>query len=131
MVERRDLHDPVPFGGSNNGRVDAAKRQVVILGDELRDPDQIGSVDRLEPEAAGSEVSEEPDFRLPARPCGEQVYDFSNDKTRDQQWTGIGLQEFPAGQMVSIVGVDVAPRCRRGPIPMCASTGVAVRFLAS
>jgi hypothetical protein len=32
MVERRDLHDSVSFGGSNDGRIDAAKRQVVILG---------------------------------------------------------------------------------------------------
>jgi hypothetical protein len=107
MVERRDLNDSVPLSGSNNGRIDATERQVVVLGNQLRNPDQIGSMDRLDCDAAGGEVSEEPDFRLPAQSCGEQVYDLSNDKTRDQQGAGIRLEKFQTARMMSIVGVDV------------------------
>lgn len=107
MVESCDLFDLSAFCGGNNGCINAAERQVVVAGDELGDPDQIGCVDRLEREAAGGQVAEEPDLGLPAEPCGEQIHDFGDDKTRDAQRTGIRLKELAARRMMSIVSVDV------------------------
>jgi hypothetical protein len=107
VVERRDLHDAVPFGGSYDGRVDAAQRQVVVFGDKFGDPDQIGRVDGLDCEVARREVSEEPDLWLPAQPCGQEVHDFGDDESWDQQRSWVCLEEFQAGRVMSVVGVDV------------------------
>jgi hypothetical protein len=107
VVESRNLCDPAAFGGGDHGRIYAAKRQVVVSGDELRDPDQIGGVDGLKREAAGGQVSEETDLGLPAEPRGEQIHDFCDDESRDVQRSGIRFQELPASHMMSIVAVDV------------------------
>ncbi len=84
VVEGGDVDDPPAFGSGDDGRVDAAERQVVVAGDEFGDPDQVGGMDGLKREVAGGEVSEEPDFGPPAESRGEQVDNFGDDKTRDE-----------------------------------------------
>jgi hypothetical protein len=50
VIESRNFYDPAAFGGGDDRGINAAKRQVVVAGDELRDPEQIGRVDGLERE---------------------------------------------------------------------------------
>jgi hypothetical protein len=35
------LCDPEPFGGGDDGRIDGSEREVVVLGDQLGDSDQV------------------------------------------------------------------------------------------
>jgi hypothetical protein len=107
VVEGGDVDDPAAFGSGDDGRVNTAERQVVVLGHELGDPDQVRGVDGLDRKVAGGEVSKEPDFGLPAESCGEQVDNFGDDQTRDEERTGIGLQQLATARMVGVVSVDV------------------------
>lgn len=106
-VERRDLLDTTAFRCSDHRGVHAAERQVVIAADELGDPDQVGRIDGLKREAAGGQVSEEPNLRLPPQSGSEQIDDLGDDECRDEQWALVGLQQFPARRVVGIVAVDV------------------------
>lgn len=106
-VQRSDLSDLEPFGRSDNGCVDGAERQVVIVGNQLGDAQQIGWADWLEDEATGGEVAEEADLGLPAEPCAEQVRDFGEDERRDDQRSGMRLQQFKRRRVVGVVGVDI------------------------
>ncbi len=107
VVEGGDVDDPAAFGSGDDGRVNTAERQVVVLGHELGDPDQVGGVDGLQREVARCEVAKEPDFGLPAKSCGEQGDNFGDDESRYDERTGIGFQQFPARRMVGIVAVDL------------------------
>jgi hypothetical protein len=107
VVEGGDVDDPAAFGSGDDGRVNAAERQVVVLGHKLGDSDQVGGVDGFKREVARCEVAKEPDFGLPAKSRGEQVDNFGDDEHRYEKRTGIGLQQLPAGRMMGIVAVDV------------------------
>src|SRR6202035_40783 len=107
MVERRDLHDLEALGGGDDRGVDGPKWQVVVAGDELRHPQQIGRVHGLEREAARCKVAKEAHLGLPAETRGKQVDDLGDDEGRDEQWAAVALQQLPTGQMVGIVSVDV------------------------
>lgn len=106
-VQAGDVDDPAAFGSGDDRRVNTAQRQLVVPGHKLGDPDQVGGVDGLECEVARCEVAQEPDFRLPAKSRGEQVDNLSNDKSRYDERTGVGLQQLPARRMMGIVIVDV------------------------
>ena len=107
MIKRRNLHDPAALGGGDYGGVHAAKWQVVVSGDEFRHPEQIGRMDRLDGEAAGGQVSEEADLRLPANTRTEQIDDLGDHEAWDEQRPPIRLQQFPTRRMVRIVAVNV------------------------
>ena len=65
-VERRHFSGVEPLGSGDHRGVDGAERQVAVLGDELRDANGIACVQRLDREAATSEIAEEANLRLPA-----------------------------------------------------------------
>jgi len=64
-------------------------------------------MDRLQRERAGREIAEEAGLRLPADSRPEQVGDFGDDQRRNDERTGVCLQQFETGNMVRVVGVDV------------------------
>jgi len=52
VIDGRDLGDVESFGCRNDRGIDGAEREVVILGDELGDTQQVGGVNRFEREVA-------------------------------------------------------------------------------
>jgi hypothetical protein len=74
-----DLCDAQALRRGDDGGVDGAEREVVVTGDELGDPERIGGVDRLERQAARSEIAEETDLGVPAEAGGDQVGDLGDD----------------------------------------------------
>jgi hypothetical protein len=107
VIESCDLRDPMAFGRGDHRGVHAAKRQIVVAGDELRHPEQISRVDGLKCEVAGGEVSEKADLGLPAEAGREQIDDLGDHEGRDEQRTLICLEQFATRCMVGIIGVDV------------------------
>jgi hypothetical protein len=106
-VQRRDFSDLEAFGRSDNGCIDGAERQVVILGNQLGDAQQVSRADWLKGEGTGGQVAKEADLRLPAEPCTEQVRDFGEDERRDDQRSGMRLQQLERRLVVGVVGVNI------------------------
>ncbi|MGB0096765.1 MAG: hypothetical protein WBP81_30025 [Solirubrobacteraceae bacterium] len=52
------------------------------------------ALDGLEREVARGQVAEEANLGLPAEARGEQVHDFGDDQSRDEQRTFLGLHEL-------------------------------------
>jgi hypothetical protein len=61
----------------------------------------------LDRKAAGSEIAEEADLRLPAQPSFDQVGDLGDDEGGNDKRAGMGLEQLQAGGVVGVVGVDV------------------------
>lgn len=66
VVKRRDVQDAKAFGCRDDGCVDRSEREIVVTGDELGNTQQVRRLDGFDREVPGSEIAEEPDFRLPA-----------------------------------------------------------------
>jgi hypothetical protein len=79
----------------------------VVPGDELDHPKGIGRMEWLEDEGAAREVAEESCFCFPSEPCPEKVRDLRDDEGGDDQRTGMCREQFEAGGVVRVVGVDV------------------------
>jgi hypothetical protein len=61
----------------------------------------------FEGEVAGSEVTEQADFRLPSQPSRDQVGHLGQDEGRDDQRAGVGFEQLEACEVVGVVGVDI------------------------
>jgi hypothetical protein len=106
-IEGRNLGDAVPFGRRNHRRIYGSKRQVVVAGHELRHPEEVRRVYRLEREVACRQVTEETHLRLPAKASGKQVGNLGDDQARDDQRARMRLEKLKTYRMVGIVGIDV------------------------
>lgn len=106
-VDGRDVGDAEAFGGGDDRGVYGAERQVAVLGDELDHAERVCRMDRLQHEGAAAEVAEEAGFCLPAQSRLKQVRDLRDDEGGDDERTGVRLQQFEAGSVVRVVGVDV------------------------
>lgn len=106
-VERGDLGGPQPLGGADHRRVDGAEREVAVPADELGDAHPVGGCDRLGDEVASRQVAEESDLGVAAEAAGHEVRDLGDDEGRDDERAGVGLEQFEALGVVSVVAVDV------------------------
>lgn len=107
-IERRDLTDSESLGECYDGGVDRAEWQIVIPGDELRDPDPVAGEYRLGDQVSGGEIAEKPHLGRPAQALFDEVRNFCNDELRYEQRTGVGLEKVETLLVVSIVFVDVS-----------------------
>lgn len=106
-VEGGDLRDPQTLRGADHGCVDGAEWEVAVSADELRDAHPVGRSDRLGDEVAGCQVGEESDLGVAAEAAGDEVRNLGDDEGRDDERSGVGLQELEALGVVSVVAVDV------------------------
>ena len=106
-VERRHFDGIEPFRRGDHRRVDRAKRQVAVLGDELSDANGVARVQWLDSEAAFGEIAEEANLRLPAQPGFDQVGDLGDDEGGEDEGAWVGFEQLQAGGVVGVVGVDV------------------------
>jgi len=93
-VERRHFGGVEALRRGDHRGIDGAERQVAVLGDELCDADGVARVQRLDREAAGGEVAEEADLRLPAQPSADQVGDLGDDERGEDEGAWVGLQQL-------------------------------------
>jgi hypothetical protein len=61
----------------------------------------------LQDEGACAEVAEKAGLCFPSESRGEQVCDLGDDERGDDERPGVGLEQFEAGSVVRVVGVDV------------------------
>jgi hypothetical protein len=106
-VHGRDISYAEAFGCGNDGRVDRAERQVVVLRNQLDHAERISGVDGLQHERTAGEVAEEAGLGLPAESRGKQVDDLGDDQGRDEQRPGMRFQQLTAGGVMRVVCVDV------------------------
>jgi hypothetical protein len=67
-IQSRDITDTESLGERHHGCIDCPQWQIVISGNELRNPQPIAGMDRLRDEISGSEIAEEADLRGPTQP---------------------------------------------------------------
>lgn len=96
-----------PLGERDYGRIDCAERKVVISANELRNPHPIAGDHGLCEEIAGREVAKEPQFRLPAEACFDEIRDLGDDQLRDEQRTRMRFQKPQTVFVVAVVLVDI------------------------
>lgn len=102
-----DIGDAEAFGGGDDRGIYGAERQVVVLSDEFDHAERVCRMERLQYEGAAAEVAKEARLCLPAESRREQVRDFGDDQGGDDERPGVSLQQFKAGGVVRVVGVDV------------------------
>jgi len=106
-IDSCDVGDAEAFGSGDDRGVNGAEREVVVLGDELDHAERVRRMERLQHEGSAAEVAEEAGLGLPAESCAKQVRNLRDHKGGDGQRTGVRLQQFEAGGVVRVVGVDV------------------------
>ena len=106
-TEGRDPAFPQAFGGCDDRGVDGSEREVPVAPHEFRDAQPVPGGDRLRDEVAGGEVAEESDLRFDTQARPEQIDDLGDDKFRDDERPGLGLEQAEAGGVMGVVGVDV------------------------
>lgn len=106
-IECRDLDKVQALGGRDDRGVDRTEWEVAVAGGELGDAQPVTGEDGFGPQRAGGEIAEEADLCDDAEPCCDEVGDFADDEDRDEQRTGVGLEELPALDVVAVVGIDV------------------------
>ena len=106
-IECRHSAHAESFGKRHYRRIDGPQRQVVILADELRDPDPIRREHRLGNEISGGQIAKETHLRLPAEACFDQIGDFGDDQLRYEQRTRMGFQQTQARFVVTVILIDV------------------------
>lgn len=107
-VEGGDGGDAKAFRGRDDGRVHRAQGQAPVSGDEFGDPEPVGGAHRLDRERAAGEVTEEAHLGVGAQPGRDQVRDLGDHQLGDYQRPRMRLQELAAGQVVTVVRVDVS-----------------------
>lgn len=106
-VDCRNLRLTEAFGCCDDGGIDGAERQVVVLRDQLDHPESVSGVHWFECESAVGEVTQKAGFGLPAEPRAEQIGDLGDDERGNDQRTRMRLEQFEARGMMRIIGVDV------------------------
>ncbi len=107
-VEGGDVGDPKAFRGHDDGCVHRAERQGPVPGYEFGDPQPVGGVHRFDREGSAGEVAEEANLRVGTQPGRDQVRDLGDHQFGDYQRPWMGLQELAAGQVVTVVRIDVS-----------------------
>ncbi len=79
----------------------------MVASDQLCDPQDVIGFDRLEAHLAGREVAEESSLGLPAKTTCDQVCDLGDDERRDDQGSGMSLQQLKARLVMSVVAVHI------------------------
>ncbi len=108
-VEGRDGRRVQALGGRDDRGVDAPERKVAIGGDELCDSEKIGRIDGLEEKLPGGQVAEQANLRLDR--CGsqpvEKVRDLGKAERREDQGTGVLIQQRDALDVVRVIGIEI------------------------
>ena len=128
-VDGRDIGDAEAFGGGDDRGVYGAERQVVVPRDELDHAERVCRVDGLKYEGAAAEVAEEAGLCLPAEARRQQVRDFGDDEGGDDERPGVRLQQFEAGGVVRVVGIDV--RVERAGVDDQCDGAISARMISS
>jgi len=83
-IQSGDDLDPESFGKCYDGCVNRPERQIVIAGDELRDPHPIARENRRSREISGGEIAEEAHFCFPSEAGFDEVRDLGDDELGDE-----------------------------------------------
>lgn len=102
VIEGRELALPQSLDDCNDGGVDEPESQVGVTGEELADPDVVGSRDVYDLDRAVLEVGEERCKRLGAETgAGKPVELYNHGSRHHQRLTETGKQ-VRAGSMVGV-----------------------------
>lgn len=106
-VQRGYLADLQSFGCGDDGGIYRAEREVAIASGQLGDAQPVTGDDRLRVQRAGREIAQEPDLWLDTEARRDKIGDLAHDEDRDEQWSGVALEQFEALGVVAVVSVDV------------------------
>jgi hypothetical protein len=106
-VDGGDLSDAQAFRRRHDGRIDCAERQVPVSRNEFGDAQPVGRVNWLDLECPVGQIAEESNFGLGPETGREQVHDLGDDKGRDDERAGMGLEQLERSRMVGVIGIDV------------------------
>ncbi len=95
------------FGCGDYRGVSSSQWQVSVFRDEFGDAEPIRRVDGLDHEQTLGQVSEEAHLGFGSESAGDEVCGFGDDEGRDDEGAAVCLEQFEAGFVVCIVGVDV------------------------
>lgn len=104
-VKRCDSAGAQALGGRDDGCVDRAQRKVAIGRDQFGDAKPVGRLDLLRHEFARGQVPNEAHLCLHSDSRLQEVRDLRDDKHRDQDRSGVGLEKAPATTVLSVVRV--------------------------
>ena len=102
-VERRDRRDAEPFGCRDDRGIDGAEREVAVLLDEVRDPEPIGWMNRLDGEIPESQLRQEPKLDVRMQPRGHEVRHLGDREYGHSLGAGELVQQRGASLVLSVV----------------------------
>lgn len=106
-VERCDLGLSEPLCHSHDRGVHRSQGQVPVPRHKLGHTQPVCGYHRLGDQASGCEITEESHLAVGAEAGPDQIGDLGHHEHRDDQRTGVGLEEIEAGAVVAIIAVDV------------------------
>ena len=93
--------------------IDRPEGQIAISRHELGDAKPVVRPNRLGNERAGSEVTDETDFRTHTKSCREEIRDFSDDQLWHEERPGVRGEQLEADLVIDVVPVDVCVKRAR------------------
>ena len=112
-VQGRNRLDVHALSCGDQRCIDRPKGQIAISRHELGDAKPVVRPNRLGNERAGSEVTDETDFRTHTKSCREEIRDFSDDQLWHEERPGVRGEQLEADLVIDVVPVDVCVKRAR------------------
>jgi hypothetical protein len=106
-IERCDVSNAKSFGGCDHRGVGRSEREIAIGRNEFSYSHPVTGRNRLRKEVARSEIAEKSHFRVRAETGPEEIRDLGDDQCRHDERSGVRLQQFKTGGMMTVITIDV------------------------